>query len=129
MGNESKAGDAVGVLHLVTILGVGYFALAILFLSLLDREFDPIGEVASLYGVGQYAFVMNAGFFLGGVGLVSFSIANFIQRTPRRSRAASFLLFIAGLILIMDSYFTTSLPGSPPTLHNTIHGFGGLSFS
>jgi len=128
MAQESEAAGAAKALRLVAILGVGYFGLAILLLSLFDGEFNPITDVASLYGIGQYAIVMNSGFFIGGMGMISFALTLFIHRTGRSSRVAPFLLFIAGLILMIDSYFTTSLPGSPPTLHNTIHGFGGLIF-
>ncbi len=72
--------------------------------------------------------VMNTGFFVGGIGMVAFALTVRSPTSNRGSRAGAVLLFIAGLVLIMDSYFTTNVESAPPTLHGTIHGFGGLIF-
>jgi hypothetical membrane protein len=120
--------DRTKVLPLVAILGTAYFGLVILLLSLLDTDYNPITQVASDYGVGRFAIVMNLGFLIGGIGMCAFALAYATQKAQGKSRAASAFLFVAGLILIMDSYFTTNLEGAPATLHGTIHGFGGLFF-
>lgn len=116
------------LLSLVAIVGVAWFGLTILLLSFIDAEFSPISQAASDYGVGHFALEMNLGFLVGGVGLLAYSLATSMQESGRRSRAASALFFVAGLILIMDSYFTTNVEGNQVTLHGTIHGFGGLIF-
>jgi hypothetical membrane protein len=113
---------------LVAVLGESYFALTVLLLSLFDSDYNPITQVASDYGVGRYAFEMNLGFFIGGIGLIAFALGLAKQHGRLRSRAGSVLLFLAGSVLVMDSYFTTSIEGTAPTLHATIHGFGGLIF-
>src|SRR5260370_22993119 len=71
---------------------------------------------------------MNRGFLVGGIGFIAFAWAVGRKGTPGRSKAGAVLFFIAGLVLIMDSYFATNTEGGPVTLHGTIHGFGGLIF-
>ena len=113
---------------LFSALAVTYFGLVILVLSLFDKEFNPITVAASDYGVGHFALEMNLGFFIAGLGFAVFAVNYSKQELRRRSRAGPILLFVAGAILVMDSIFTTNLPGGPPSLHGTIHGFGGLIF-
>jgi hypothetical membrane protein len=112
----------------VAILGVSYFGLTMLVLSLVDTDYSPISQAASDYGVGRFAVEMNSGFLVGGVALVAFALAVGRRGVPRGSRAGSALFLVAGLVLVMDSYFTTNLEGGPSTLHGTIHGFGGFVF-
>jgi Protein of unknown function (DUF998) len=111
------------VLAMVAILGVSYFGLTILLLSLLTTDYNPVSQLASDYGVGRFAIEMNLGFLIGGIGLIAFALS-----IGRISRAGSALLLIDGLVLIMDSYFTTNIEGAPATSHGTIHGFGGAIF-
>jgi hypothetical membrane protein len=100
----------------------------ILLLSLFDTDYNPITLAASDYGVGRFALEMNLGFLLGGMGMIAFAIAYYRQKTRPKSRVGSAFLFFAGLILIMDSYFTTYVGGGPTPFHAVIHGFGGLLF-
>ena len=109
-------------------LGTTYFGLTILALSLLDADYSPISQAASDYGVGRFALEMNLGFFIGGIGLITFASSIGRKSAVLRSRAGSVLFFIASLMLFMDSYFTTNIEGGPATLHGTFHGFGGLVF-
>jgi hypothetical protein len=122
------AGRSPAVLAVIAILGVGYFGSVILALSLIDGQYSPISEAASLYGVGQYAVEMNLGFFIGGIGMIAYALALGIQNSKRKSRSGATLLLVGGLVLIMDSYFTTNVPGQPGTLHGAIHGAGGFIF-
>ncbi|HEV2389723.1 MAG TPA: DUF998 domain-containing protein, partial [Nitrososphaerales archaeon] len=69
------------------------------------------------------------GFFLGGRGLLAFALTVWSPASgPRRSRGGAVLLFIAGLALAMDSYFTTDPQTGPTTAHGIVHAFGGLFF-
>lgn len=120
--------DRTRILSRLAIIGVSYFGLTILVLSLLDADYSPISQVASDYGVGRFALEMNLGFLVGGISLIAFALAIARRGAVTRFRAGSALFIVAGLALIMDSYFTTNLEGSPATLHGTIHGFGGLVF-
>ncbi len=113
---------------LMAVIGPAYFGLVILVLSLFDAEFNPISQAASDYGVGRFALEMNLGFFLGGVGLIAFAWSIGRKAAVLRSRTGSILFFIAGLVLIVDSFFTTNVEGGPATLHGLIHGFGGFAF-
>jgi len=125
---RSGVPDNTRTLARVAILGVSYFGLTMLVLSLLDTDYSPISQAASDYGVGRFAIAMNTGFLVGGIALVAFAWAIGRRGMPRRSRAGSALFLVAGLVLVMDSYFTTNVEGGPFTLHGTIHGFGGLVF-
>src|SRR5260370_39085028 len=116
------------VLAVISILGISYFGLTILLLSLFTTDYNPVSQAASDYGVGRFAIEMNLGFLVGGIGMIAFASAIGLSRSVRRSRAGSALLLIAGLVLIMDSYFTTNIEGGPSTLHGMIHGLGGLIF-
>lgn len=120
--------DRSRALALMAIVGVSYFGLTMLLLTLFTNDYNPITQAASDYGVGPFAAEMNLGFFVGGIGMIAFALANALQRNAPKSSAASVLFVIAGLVLIMDSYFTTNIEGGPSTLHGTIHGFGGLFF-
>jgi hypothetical membrane protein len=116
------------ILSLVALSGVSYFGLVILLLSLLDTEYNPITLPASDYGVGRFAIAMNFGFLIAGIGICAFALANVLQKQRVRSRVGPALLFVAGLALIMNSFFTTNAEGGPATLHGTIHAFGGFIF-
>jgi hypothetical membrane protein len=116
------------ILSLVALFGVSYFGSVILLLSLLDTDYNPITQAASDYGVGRYAIAMNLGFFIAGIGICAFAIANVLQKQRIKSRVGPAFLFVAGAVLIVDSYFTTNVGGGPATLHGTIHGFGGFFF-
>ncbi len=129
--NKNSAGEINPISRMLltfSILAVSYFGLVILVLSLFDRDYNPISDAASDYGVGRFAIPMNLGFLIAGIGFIAFSVAYYQIRQERKSRVGPAFVFFAGLILVMDSYFTTNLPGAPPTLHGTIHGFGGLLF-
>lgn len=120
--------DIQRILALVAMIGVSYFGLVILLLTLFDGEFNPITEAASDYGVGHFALAMNMGFFIAGVGFVAFALSYTIcKMQAKKSKIAPVFLVIAGLVLMMDSVFTTNLPGQS-SLHGTIHGFGGFFF-
>jgi hypothetical membrane protein len=124
----NRSGGTERILSLIAIGGVSYFGLVILLLSLFDTDYNPITLAASDYGVGRFAVEMNVGFFVAGIGILAFSIANVLQNARPKSKVGSAFLIVAGLVLIMDSYFTTNVAGSPSTLHGTIHGFGGFFF-
>ena len=113
---------------IVGILGTLYFGLTILALTLFDGDYNPISQAASDYGVGRFAVEMNLGFFIGGIGLIAFAWALGRIDTNIRSRGGAALFFVAGLVLIANSYFTTNIEGDPSTIHGTIHGLGGFVF-
>jgi len=114
--------------RILAITGTAYFGLTILVLTLFDSDYSPVAQAASDYGVGRFAFEMNLGFLIGGVGLLSYAIAINSQDAKSRTRAGAVLFLIAGAVLIMDSYFTTNVEGGSQTLHGLIHGLGGFVF-
>jgi hypothetical membrane protein len=124
----NRENNPIRALLIFSILAVSYFGLVILVLSLFDSDYSPVTEAASNYGVGRFGILMNLGFLMAGLGFLAFAIAYRKIKEEGKSRLGPGFLFFAGLILIMDSYFTTNLPNSPSTLHGTIHGLGGLFF-
>lgn len=116
------------IIAIVGTLGTTYFGLTILALSLFDSDYNPISQAASDYGVGRFAVEMNLGFFIGGIGLIAFALTIGRQEANIRSRSGSALFFIAGLVLFVNSYFTTNIEGGSASFHGTIHGLGGLVF-
>ncbi|HEV2137836.1 MAG TPA: DUF998 domain-containing protein [Nitrososphaerales archaeon] len=116
------------ILAIVGMLGTTYFGLTMLALTLFDGDYSPISQAASDYGVGRFAVEMNLGFFIGGIGLIAFAWAYGRKDAIVRSRGGAALFFVAGLVLIMNSYFMTNIEGGPATIHGTIHGLGGFVF-
>lgn len=125
---KTKRSTTRGALRFVAVVGPAYFALVVFLLSVFDPDYNAITQVASDYGVGRFALVMNSGFLVAGVALIAFAFGFALQSTGVRSRAGSLLFVIAGSVLMMDSFFTTDLEGTPQTLHGLIHGFGGFFF-
>lgn len=125
---KTKRSTTRGALRFVAVVGPSYFALVVFLLSVFDPDYNAITQVASDYGVGRFALVMNSGFLVAGVALIAFAFGFALQSTGVRSRAGSLLFVIAGSVLMMDSFFTTDLEGTPQTLHGLIHGFGGFFF-
>src|SRR5438128_4165250 len=74
------------ILSQVSFFGVFYFGLVILLLSLLDTDYNPITQAASDYGVGRFAIEMNLGFFIAGIGMCAFALANVLQKQRIKSR-------------------------------------------
>ena len=68
---RSCISDSTRTLARVGALGVSYFGLTILLLSIVDTDYNPISQVASDYGVGRFAIEMNVGFLVGGIGLIA----------------------------------------------------------
>jgi hypothetical membrane protein len=110
------------------IAGIGYLGLVILLLSLFTKEYSPITQVASDYGVGTYAVEMNAGFLVAGAGTISLALAGLLSLEGRSARAGSFLFFPGGVALVLNAFFSTDIEGAASTVHGTIHGLGGVVF-
>ena len=124
MTSERRKARKDTILRLVSIIGVSYFLLTILLLSLFTSDFSAISQAASDYGIGPFAIEMNLGFLVAGIGVITFST----MIAQRISRAGSAILFVDGAVLCMNAFFTTNPEGAPATLHGTIHGIGGGIF-
>jgi hypothetical membrane protein len=112
----------------VAAAGVGYLGLVILLLSLFSSVYSPVTQVASDYGVGTYAPEMNSGFFLAGVGMLSLAVAVFTTSMGRAEKAGAAFLILAGIDLLVDSFFSTDIEGAAATLHGTVHAVAGVAF-
>lgn len=108
--------------------GIGYLDIVILALSLGTTEYSPVTQMASDYGVGGFAFWMNSGFFLAGVGFVSLGTVLAFSHRVRLQRAGGALLITAGVALLLSSVNATDIEGTTATVHGTIHGIVGVLF-
>jgi hypothetical membrane protein len=118
----------LSALCIIAVVGVGYLGAVIFVLSLFWNGYSPISQVASDYGVGAYAFEMNSGFLLAGLGVMSLALALLLSDTTRGQKVGAVLLFPAGLALVANAFFTTDLEGAAQTLHGIVHGVGGAVF-
>jgi hypothetical protein len=115
-------------LCLVATFGVSYLGLVILALTFLSGEYNPVTQFASDYGVGAYAFWMNSGFFLAGIGMLSLCTVLSLSAGGRGERGGGVLLLPAGVSLILNSVFATDIEGAPQTFHGLVHGLAGVVF-
>lgn len=97
-------------------------------LSLLSTEYNPITQFASDYGVGAFAFEMNSGFFVAGVGVISLALATLISLEKRSQKLGATFLIPAGLALIVNALYQTDVEGAAKTFHGLVHGLGGAVF-
>ena len=62
---------SVTLLTAVALVGFGYFAACVTSMHLIRPEYDPVAETVSQYAIGPYGYLMTAGFFSVGAGVVS----------------------------------------------------------
>ena len=115
-------------LCLLAVSGVSYLGLVILALSLFTTAYSPVSQVASDYGVGAYAFWMNSGFLLAGLGVLSLGGVLATGDRGRTERTGGALLFVSGLALVLNSAFATDIEGSAQTFHGDVHALAGVLF-
>lgn len=109
-------------LALVGLAGLAYFGMTVLVLHFEPTGYNPVTQAVSDYAVGPFGYLMSAGFFLGGVGVVALGFALALRRSLRRMfRLGSFMFVVAGLALISVAFFPTDLEGAASTLHGTLH--------
>jgi len=118
----------LSALCLLAMAGVGYLGAVILLLSLVTKEYSPVTQVASDYGVGTYSLAMNAGFFFAGIAVISLAAAILTSSRQRVQRVGAILLLLSGLMLLTNAFFQTDIEGAVSTLHGTVHGLAGVVF-
>ncbi|MDG6985164.1 MAG: DUF998 domain-containing protein [Nitrososphaerota archaeon] len=121
----SLARQALGV---VAMAGIGYLGVVILVLSFATAEYNPVTQYASDYGVGAFAWAMDSGFLLAGIGFCSLALMALLSGAARGARAGAALLLPAGLALVLSAFFATDVEGAAPTFHGTVHNVAGVVF-
>lgn len=112
----------------LAIVGVGYLGAVILTLSLFSTDYNPVTQVASDYGVGTYGPLMNSGFLLAGIGVISLALVIVFSDRTRTQRLGALLLLPSGLALVVNAFFQTDIEGAAMTLYGAVHGVGGAVF-
>ncbi|MDA4124915.1 MAG: DUF998 domain-containing protein [Thaumarchaeota archaeon] len=101
--------------------GIGFFALVIFVLHFEPTGYNPLTQAVSDYAVGSFAWEMQLGFYIGGIGLATLGVLNYLSAKARSSKVGSALLFLAGIALFTVGAFPTDLEGTPATLHGIMH--------
>lgn len=117
-----------GALAIAAIVGVAYFGMVILMLSLGTNQYNPITQFASDYGVGTYGPEMNSGFFLAGVGIIALALAVLTSGGTRAQKIGAACLLPSGLALLLSGFFQTDVEGAVPTFHGAVHNMAGVAF-
>lgn len=117
----------VSALTLVALVGVTYFAVAVVVLHPLRPDFDPARRFISEFAIGPYSGVMAAAFFALAAGSLALALA-FWRAAEVRSRLGSALLAIFGAAILIDGIFPVDLQytGQPKTTAGTIHDQSSL---
>ena len=113
------------------LAGVGFFVLALLALPFLDPELSLVDEYISVYGRGDYGWLLRTGMVVGGLGTIAIGLG--LRRTlapGKRVRASWVLIVINGLGFIAAGLFVTDPTGAyeagTTTLSGTIHDLAGF---
>ena len=71
-------------------------------MHLIRPEYDPVAETVSQYAIGPYGYLMTAGFFSVGVGVVALAIG-LSRALPWAPRIGSALLLMATVLQSLDT--------------------------
>ncbi|MBA2691081.1 MAG: DUF998 domain-containing protein [Rubrobacter sp.] len=119
------------------VLGVFLFAATLGFLTIAEYKFmlsigweplsDPGGAWPSGLSLGEYGWVMNAGFVVSGALLMVFAVG---LRRGIRGGFGSLLLFVSGLAVAMMAFETDPiLREGPRSFHGWIHDISFVVFA
>lgn len=103
--------------------GFAAFACATLALHLLRPELAAASSQMSLYLVGPWAFLLQAGYLALGLGMLALAVG--IDRSlaaAARSAAPALVMALASLCLAITAFAQTDLPGGERSLQGLVHG-------
>ena len=95
---------SVTLLTAVALVGFGYFAACVTSMHLIRPEYDPVAETVSQYAIGPYGYLMTAGFFSVGAGVVSLAIG-LSRALPQAPRIGLALLGLGGVCVFFVGVF------------------------
>src|SRR5262245_21123772 len=113
------------------LAGVGLMALALLALPFLDPQLSLVDEYISVYGRGEYGWLLDAGLVAGGLGTIAIGLG--LKRTlnpGKRATASWILIVLAGLGFVAGGFFVTDPTGAyeagTTTVSGTIHNLAAF---
>jgi hypothetical protein len=104
------------------LTGTAFFVLAVVSLHFLRPDYDPAVRTMSEFAIGPYGYLMTIALFALGFG--SLALAFGIRRSviPSTSlQAASILLGVWGVGMVLDGIFPSDLGGAAVTSTGAVH--------
>jgi hypothetical membrane protein len=119
-------------LALAGVIGVILFVSVFLILGFISPGYSPMRQTISSIALYQYGWIQDFNFVISGTLLVAFSVG-FHQTMRRiiskRLMAASILLSVGGLGLVIGGTFVTDPSGPVHSLRGILHFVGFLLFA
>jgi hypothetical protein len=111
----------------VGVVGVVVFALSVVALHILDTDVSVVNEPISIYSLGEYGWLSQAGTIAMGVGLIGIALGLRGTLMPGKRVTASWaLMLIGGLGFIISGLFVPDPTGTTEaTTSGTLHDVGG----
>ncbi len=108
-------------------VGVGLFALTVVALHVPDPDLSVIDEPISMYSLGEYSWLSQAGTAAMGLGLSGVALGLRATLEPGKRVTASWvLMLIGGLGFVISALFVTDPTGSDEaTTSGMLHDIGG----
>jgi hypothetical protein len=107
----------------IALAAIGAFIVAAIAVHLLRPELDGTHAQLSVYLVGPWGALLQAGYVTLAVGIVALAIALYgVPPPPRRSAAPLLLFSIGAASLVVTSFAPMRFPGEELRLVHLIHG-------
>jgi hypothetical protein len=120
---------------LLALAGAGIFAVSVVVLHFVEKEFEPSSRFISEYVLGDWGWLMNLAFFALGGAIVA--VAHGLRRglSPgRRVTASVRLLYVGGITTVLTAFLNTDAladtDAGRTSWHGTAHqllGFIGIA--
>lgn len=111
-------------LAVISQAGFILFLTIVSVLHFLRPDKNMLSSFVSEYAVGNYNWVMTAGFYLLTMASAALLVGLLLGIKASKKGMVTFGIFCIGSILI--AIFPTDVPVIPPTFHGLIHGFAAL---
>jgi hypothetical protein len=111
----------------VGVVGVLVYALSVVALHILDNDLSVADEPITMYSLGEYGWLSQAGTIAMGLGLIGIALGLRATLMPGKRVTASWvLMLIGGLGFIISGLFVPDPAGTTePTTSGTLHDVGG----
>src|ERR1700722_1717198 len=110
----------------VAMVLIAIFPVIIVVLNLVQlHSYHPMRDAVSLLALGSAGVLLDAAFFLLGIGI--WMLARVLATSVPKAVAGPALMTVAGLAAITSGIFHTNADGAPSTTASNIHMFSGIT--
>jgi hypothetical protein len=110
----------------VAMVLIAVFPVIIVVLNLVQlHSYHPIRDAVSLLALGNAGVLLDAAFFLLGLGI--WMLARVLATSVNKAVVGPVLMTVAGLAAITSGIFHTNADGAPSTTMSNIHMFAGIT--